>query len=132
MNRVKGAGYNDQKRTCTILARERGTQSCYSGKHVCGASLWCLFIGHVVLEKIPKALFVLSNEKAIPPKTPNLVKLANLASGNLNREQDIFLDEVNDFNLETRSPDYKFAFYQRCTKEFTEAYFHKIKDQIFV
>lgn len=90
---------------------------------------WCLFIGHLVLEKILKALFVLNNEDKIPPKTHNLVKLANLASVNLNREQEIFLDEVNDFNLETRYPDYKFAFYQRCTKEFTEAYFHRIKDQ---
>ncbi|MEE9430172.1 MAG: HEPN domain-containing protein, partial [Melioribacteraceae bacterium] len=44
---------------------------------------WCLFIGHLVIEKILKATFVDNNKNDIPPKTHNLVKLAELAKINL-------------------------------------------------
>ncbi len=37
---------------------------------------WCLFIGHLVLEKTLKAIFVQNNGNRLPPKTHNLVKLA--------------------------------------------------------
>jgi hypothetical protein len=37
-------------------------------------------------------------------------------------------DEVNDFNLEVRYPEYRKEFYKICTKEFTGKYFTKIKD----
>lgn len=37
---------------------------------------WCLFVGHLVLEKTLKAIFVDNNENKVPPKTHNLVKLA--------------------------------------------------------
>ena len=60
---------------------------------------WCLFIGHLVLEKVLKAIFVHSNENRIPPETHNLLKLAELSSITLTNEQKLFLDEVNDFNL---------------------------------
>lgn len=46
----------------------------------------------------------------------------------LTEEQKLFLDEVNDFNLEVRYPEYRREFYKLCTKEFTESYFTKIKD----
>jgi len=89
---------------------------------------WCLFIGHLVLEKTLKAIFVQANENKVPPKIHNLVKLAELSSIQLTDEQKLFLDEVNDFNLETRYPDYKLEFYHRCTKEFALNYFSKIKE----
>ena len=89
---------------------------------------WCLFIGHLVLEKVLKAIFVDNNENKIPPKTHKLTKLAMLSSLELTEEQKIFLDEVNDFNLETRYPDYKLEFYNRCTEEYTGQYFKKIKE----
>ncbi len=98
------------------------------GLFLLGQYNWCLFIGHLVLEKTFKALFVHNNENQIPPKTHNLVKLAELSLINLTDQQKIFLDEVNDFNLETRYPDYKQEFYNRCTKEFTEKYFTTIKE----
>jgi len=37
---------------------------------------WSLFIGHLVLEKILKAIYVQDNQNRLPPKTHNLVKLA--------------------------------------------------------
>jgi HEPN domain-containing protein len=89
---------------------------------------WCLFVGHLVLEKILKAIFVDKNENKVPPKTHKLTKLAELSFIELTEEQKIFLDEVNDFNLESRYPDYALGFYHRCTKEYTDQYFNKIKE----
>ncbi|MBI2447276.1 MAG: hypothetical protein HYV48_01910 [Candidatus Omnitrophica bacterium] len=35
---------------------------------------------------------------------------------------------ITDFNLETRYPDERFAFYKKCTKKFTEVNLKKIKE----
>ena len=40
---------------------------------------WCLFVGHLVLEKILKAIFVDKNDSNMPPKIHNLVRLAELS-----------------------------------------------------
>ncbi|MCI5141247.1 MAG: HEPN domain-containing protein [Candidatus Electrothrix sp. ATG1] len=89
---------------------------------------WCLFIGHLVLEKTLKALFVARNDNNMPPKTHNLVKLAQLSQVEVDREQRNLLDKVTDFNIQTRYPDYKLDFYKRCTKEYTDKYFCQIKE----
>jgi HEPN domain-containing protein len=89
---------------------------------------WCLFIGHLVVEKTLKAYFVYSNDNKMPPKTHNLLKLAEAANLSLTEEQKLFLDEVNDFNLEVRYPEYRREFYKLCTREFTEGYFGRMKD----
>ncbi len=89
---------------------------------------WCLFLGHLVLEKALKAFYVKDNENRMPPKTHNLVKLAGKTTIPLNDEVKLFLDEVNDFNLEVRYPEYRQEFYKSCTKEFTKEYFDKIKE----
>ena len=89
---------------------------------------WCLFLGHLVLEKALKAAYVKDNENRLPPKTHNLVKLAEKTTIVLDSEKKLFLDEVNDFNLETRYPEYKQEFFKKCTKEFAEEYFTRIKE----
>ena len=43
-------------------------------------------------------------------------------------DQQLFLDEVNDFNLEVRYPEYRSEFYKFCTQEFAESYFIRIKE----
>jgi HEPN domain-containing protein len=91
---------------------------------------WCLFIGHLVLEKILKALYVQDNQNKLPPKTHNLIKLAESTGIVLNADQKFFLDEVNDFNLEVRYPEYKGEFYKKCTKNFAEPYFLGIKEMV--
>ena len=81
---------------------------------------WCLFIGHLVLEKALKALYLRDTQNKLPPKTHNLVKLAeNTSTIKWTDEQKVFLDEINDFNLEVRYPDYKQMFYKQCTKKYT-------------
>lgn len=89
---------------------------------------WCLFISHIVIEKILKALYVSSHNSEIPPKIHNLVKLAELSGLNFSEEHFELLDRINDFNIEARYPDYKFSFYKTCTEEFTSEYFNKSKE----
>ena len=91
---------------------------------------WCLFITHLVLEKTLKAVFVKNNQNKIPPKIHNLVRLAELSLLNLNEKQRIFLDEVNDFNLEVRYPEYKEEFYKNYSKEIAEKYLLESKEFI--
>ena len=91
---------------------------------------WCLFIGHLVLEKTLKALFVFKNDNKVPPKIHNLVRLAKLSKIGLTQEQEIFLGDVNDFNLQTRYPDYKQQFYKKCTKSFTDEYLSRSRSNI--
>jgi len=83
---------------------------------------------HLVLEKAIKAVFVANNENKIPPKMHNLVKLAEDSFLNLTKPQKLFLDKVNDFNLEVRYPEYHREFYKLCTKKYAEEYLIKIKD----
>jgi len=89
---------------------------------------WCLFIGHLVIEKVLKAFYVRDNEEYPPPKIHNLPRLAESIALLLSEEQRQFLIDINDFYLEARYPDQRYSFYKLCTKEFTEEYFTKIKE----
>lgn len=91
-----------------------------------GRNDWCLFIGHLVIEKTIKAL-VVRRTGLNPPRTHNLVTLAETAGLALSEEQRHLLLEITDFNIETRYPDYKQSFYGICTREFAEKYFTEIK-----
>lgn len=88
---------------------------------------WSLYIGHLALEKILKALWVKNNSNDNPPKTHNLKKIADEAKYPVSEVEAILFLEINDFNLEARYPDYKFDFHKKCTKEFAENYITKIK-----
>lgn len=88
---------------------------------------WCLFIGHLVIEKILKALFVQKNCELTPPKIHNLLKLAQLSDIKLDKEQQLFLEIVNNFNIEGRYPEIKNEFYKTANKEFTNIHYSKIK-----
>ena len=48
---------------------------------------WCLFVGHLALEKILKAIFVERNDNKMPPKMHNLVRLAELSGIELDKDQ---------------------------------------------
>lgn len=89
---------------------------------------WCLFVGHLVIEKVLKAFFVRDNPDEKVPFIHNLAQLAQRTSLSLSQEQRTFLLEVNQFNIRARYPDYKFEFYRKCTLEFTQSNFTKLKD----
>ena len=88
---------------------------------------WCLFLGHMVLEKTLKAIYA-QKHSDLPPRTHNLLLLAEKAGIVLTNEQKIFLELVNGFNIESRYPDQKLSFYKLCTGDFTKKNFTKIKE----
>ena len=88
---------------------------------------WCLFLAHLVLEKVFKALYV-QNIGEIAPRIHDLVRMANMAKIEFKEETLEFLDAVNTFNISTRYPDEKLKFYKLCTVEFTEKHFNQIKE----
>lgn len=92
-----------------------------------GHYTWSLFIGHLVLEKILKAIYVREHQKNAP-RIHDLVKLAKSTSMKLSDEQLVFLSEVSDFNMEGRYPDEKNQFAHRCDIEFTTYYLTRIKE----
>lgn len=88
---------------------------------------WCLYIAHLVIEKILKAHYVKFNED-VPPRTHNLAIIALKTELVFTSEQLDSLDRITRFNLEARYPDEKFQFYKICTKEFAEENFKQIRD----
>ncbi len=92
-----------------------------------GHYTWCLFIGHLVLEKLLKAFYVREHQK-IAPRIHDLVKLAKATSLKFSDEQLVFLSEVSDFNMEGRYPDEKNQFAGKCNKEFATEYLGRIKE----
>ena len=85
---------------------------------------FCLFICHLVIEKLLKALVVKETNEH-PIKTHNLLRLAEIAKIDLKADDVQFLEELNQFQLNTRYPDEKFSLYKLATKDFTEERFNK-------
>lgn len=90
---------------------------------------WCLFVAHLVIEKVLKAFWV-RDVNNIPPFHHNLLKIAKETRLRLSEELRLFLDEVTDFNIQVRYPDQKLDFYKICTKEFATEKFEKIRSFI--
>lgn len=90
---------------------------------------WCLFIGHLVIEKLLKALYAKNNKGApYAPKTHDLLYLAEKMNLDVTEEQANDLVEITKFNLNTRYDDYKRDFYNKCTDEYTEEQINKIEE----
>jgi HEPN domain-containing protein len=92
-----------------------------------GNYVWSLYIGHLILEKICKAYYS-KTMKNIPPKTHNLVKLAELSGLTSDENKLSILDEINEFNIEARYPNIKFDLYKKCNAEFSEMYIKNIRE----
>ena len=89
--------------------------------------LWALFIGHLVVEKLLKAYYVKTvNDN--PPWIHQLLRLAEKMDLLLTEEQKDTLLLITTFNINVRYPDYKYEFYKKCTKKYTETNIAKIKE----
>lgn len=87
---------------------------------------WALFLGHLVIEKLLKALYVRRLEKH-PVFFHDLLRLAKKIDIELPTAYDEWLDEITTFNLNARYDDYKQSFNQLCTIDFASEWIEKIE-----
>jgi HEPN domain-containing protein len=92
-----------------------------------GHYVWALFVGHLVIEKLLKALYV----KRVDPQVPrshNLLAIAEKTGLELNDEQKLFMDEITGFNIRARYPDVKMRFFKKATRAFAEERLIRIRE----
>ena len=87
---------------------------------------WSLFIGHISIEKLLKAVYVRKHNKHAP-LIHNLYRLAELSKLEITEEQSDWLDKITTFNINARYDDYKREFYSLCNEEFTREWIENIK-----
>jgi HEPN domain-containing protein len=87
---------------------------------------WALFIGHLVLEKLLKAIYVSKHQKHAL-FTHDLLRLSEKADIKLDGEWTDWLDEISTFNLNARYDNYKQDFYKKANREFTEIWVKRIE-----
>jgi len=92
-----------------------------------GHYTWSLFIGHLVIEKLLKAVYS-QQYMTSPPLIHDLLRLAEKIDLELDDEQKDILDTVTTFNIQARYDDYKLEFYNKCTKDFTQKWIRSIKE----
>lgn len=88
---------------------------------------WALFLGHLVIEKLLKAIYV-KNLQQHALFTHDLLRLADKTDLIVTEEQQESLDKISTFNLNARYDNYKQDFYKLCTKEYAEEWIIKIEE----
>jgi HEPN domain-containing protein len=87
---------------------------------------WALFMGHLVIEKLIKALYVKRLHQH-PVFKHDLLFLIRKIKVDLPVNYDEWLDTITTFNLNARYDDYKQSFYKLCTPEFSDEWIGKIE-----
>lgn len=87
---------------------------------------YALFMGHLALEKLLKAL-VVKDTREHAPYTPSLPFLASKLTTKIPDEIEKKLVRFMEFYFEARYPEEQKKFYKKCTKDFTEQNFDEIK-----
>ena len=88
---------------------------------------WALFLGHLAIEKLLKAVYVKNIQKHAP-YTHDLLRIAEKANLKFLKEQIEWLDQITTFNLNARYDNYKQDFYKLCNVEFTTIWINRIED----
>jgi len=88
---------------------------------------YALFFGHLAVEKLLKALYVVRRREHAPP-VHNLFRLATAAGLEPDEVKVDALIRITAFNIEARYPDVKRAFRKKCTAEFTSREMQLIKE----
>ena len=97
----------------------------YSGKK----NSYCLFFGHLVIEKLLKGLYAKNNEEnPYTIKSHNLLALAEKCNLDLTDEQVEKLQIITQFNISARYDDYKESFNLKCTDEYTSEQIKNIEE----
>lgn len=87
---------------------------------------WALFMGHLVIEKLIKALYVKKLQKH-PLLSHDLLRMFEKIDVSLPLGYDEWLDKITTFNLNARYDDYKQSFHKLCTIDFTNEWIKKIE-----
>lgn len=97
----------------------------YTGKK----NSYCLFFGHLVIEKLLKGLYAKKNvANPYTIKSHNLLALAEKCNLELTDEQVEKLQIITQFNISARYDDYKETFNQKCTDEYTSKQINNIEE----
>lgn len=78
---------------------------------------WCLFMWHLVIEKMLKAVLMIQDKNII--YTHNLIVLYQKSGLDLGASVIDHLAEINRFNIEARYDFEKEEFYKKATDEYT-------------
>lgn len=90
---------------------------------------WCLFIGHLVIEKLLKGLYAKNNpENPVAPKIHNLILLSQKANLEVPAEIREKIQTINTFNISARYDDYKKSFDAKCTDDYTKEQVKNIEE----
>jgi HEPN domain-containing protein len=92
-----------------------------------GEYMWCLFVGHLSVEKLLKAYYAKIMGREIP-RTHDLYKLALRCGLNPSQTRKDALQYVTLFNIEVRYEGYRRDFYKKCTREFAEKNLQRIEE----
>ncbi|MFC1825314.1 HEPN domain-containing protein [Thermodesulfobacteriota bacterium] len=92
-----------------------------------GHYTWSLFIGHLVIEKLLKAIYSQKYAEN-PPFIHDLYRLSEKCHLELDDEQKDNLDTISTFNIQARYDDYKMEFHNKCTKVFSQKWIDTIKE----
>jgi HEPN domain-containing protein len=87
---------------------------------------YALFMGHLALEKLLKALVVKTTRKHAPI-THLLEKLARKSEVEMPEETYIKLRDFMEFHFEARYPSEQNVFYKKCTSKYTDKNLKEIK-----
>lgn len=89
-------------------------------------NVFALFTFHLTIEKLLKAHWVKDNVDNTPPRTHDLSFLYNQTELELENGFTDYLSIINEWNIESRYPDYKLKIYNRATDDYLKEHFEKI------
>ena len=88
---------------------------------------WAMFLGHLVIEKLLKAIYVkVTRKHAVHGH--DLLRLALNLDLDIDPLKEDWLDKITTFNLNARYDNFRQDFYQLCTQEFALEWKSKIEE----
>jgi len=94
-----------------------------------GRYIYVVFMCHLALEKVLKAL-VTEEAQKLPPRTHNLIDLAQRAKLTLSQEHRDFVGKINDASIVTRYPDDLSKIVSQYPESVAQEYLEKTKEAI--
>ena len=90
---------------------------------------WSLFVGHLVIEKLVKAIYAKNNpDSPLAPQIHNILTISQKCNLELDNARAELFGTINTFNISARYDDYKKEFKNKCTKEYAEEQIKNIEE----